>query len=970
VTGSAADDSQVASLGRLVRHARAAKRLRLEVPRLFGDELLARRLEQAVARQEGVRSVTANPRSGRILITYAEHAPVLDRLEELAAPADPRPARPRVQVPPRDDGAVAFHALETREALRTLDSSAEGLAPAEAARRLRAHGPNVLDGPAREPWYRVLGRQLVNLPTGLLLGSAAISLLLGDALEAGAIVLVLGLNAGIGFEVERRSEALLASWQRLEAGHVKVVRAGGVHVVPAGDLVPGDVLICEAGDVLAADARVLESDRLACDEAPLTGESEAQLKAPPPVRDSAPLAERTSMVHAGTAVVSGRGRALVTATGWTTELARVRALLEVSRAPKAPLEVRLGELTNRASYISLAAAGVAAVAGIARGRPVLAMLRNAVALGVAAIPEGLPLISTATLVRSMGRLRGEGVVVRRISSAETLGGVTVVCADKTGTLTRNQMKLELVDLPGRTVPAAELRAAAGDPLDDPQTLALAAAVLNSEVDVRRHHGTVTLLGSSTERALVEAALAAGLDVTALRRAFPRRMLRERHEAIHYVTSLHDAPGGGRVAFIKGAPEQVLDLCADDGGRPLAEDVRARLLQRNEALASDGLRVLAVAWRRLGADADDVPARAHRFLALLALRDPLRETAAASVERAQRAGIRTVILTGDQSATAAAIARRLGLTGEVVEGAELPRLLADGPGDGHARLRGVGVFSRVTPADKLAIVRALRASGEVVAMAGDGVNDAPALKAADVGIAVGRASTDLARQTADVVLDGEDLESIVTAIGEGRVVQDNLQRTVRFLFATNLSEVALMLGASLIGAEPLSALQLLWINLLTDTLPALALALAPGDPAVLARPPVATGASFLTGRGWRQVMRDGLLLATAGGAAHALGGPAMTFAALPAAQLGYALTCRAAPARGAPPPSDAGRFTALVGGSLALHALASTVPALRALLRLPAAAPLPLLGLAAFGLPALVAYARRAARVPFARPETP
>jgi Ca2+-transporting ATPase len=346
----------------------------------------------------------------------------------------------------------------------------------------------------------------------------------------------------------------------------------------------------------------------------------------------------------------------------------------------------------------------------------------------------------------------------------------------------------------------------------------------------------------------------------------------------------------------------------------------------------------------------VPAGGFTFAGLVALRDPVRATAARTVEEARRAGIRTLILTGDQGATAAAVARELGLPGEVLDGSAVGRLLEESGPRARERLARVSVFARVTPSDKLAIVRALRASGEVVAMVGDGVNDAPALKAADIGVAIGRGSTDLARQTADVVVDSEDLASIVGAVAEGRILQDNLRRTVRFLFATNMSEVALMLGAALFGSEPLTALQLLWINLVTDTLPALALALEPGDPSVLNRPPAPPGSSFLSRSAFRRVMRDGLLIGGAGAAAFAAGGTAAAFAVLPAVQLGYALPCAAPDAR--EPGRGHGRlFHALMGASAALQVAALLVPPLRAALRLPVIGPsLAVAAAAGFGLP--------------------
>jgi P-type Ca2+ transporter type 2C len=937
---------------RLIRHARAARRLRFEVPRLLRNRELARDIERAVSRREGVTGVEADERSGRVLILYREGAGEGEPIRALAEGAPEQVWRAPPAAPASESSPDAAHTWTVAAALARLDSEPQGLSSREAARRLRKHGPNDVGSDPRTPWYRILVRQVANLPTALLVGSAGVSLLLGDVLEAGAIFTVLGLNTGIGFEVERRSEALLASWRTLDATSVDVLRGGARRRIASTKLVPGDVIVLGAGSIVPADGRALESDRLACDESVLTGESEPRPKGPAPVAAGASLGERSSMVYAGTVVVGGSGRVLVTATGWSTELAQVRALVERSQAPIAPLEQRMNELTNRPTHLSVDPAPPTPLASLVRGRPLLGVLRSSVALGVAAIPEGLPLVSTATLVHAMARLRRTGIVVRRLSAAETLGTVTVVAADKTGTLTENRMRLERLVVHGGPVELAGLRASR-DPFADGATLALASAVLNSTLH-EREHGRGLVAASSTEQALVNAAEQAGIDVARLVASYPRLVMKERQERIHFVTSVHGMPDGGRVAFVKGAPEQVIGLCAATAGGALDDQGRARILADNQELASEGLRVLAVAWRRSNADA--APEGGYTFVGLLALRDPLRPTARTAVQNARAVGVRTVILTGDQSATAAAIARQLGLEGDVMEGSQVQRLLDDDGPDGRARLARVAVFSRVTPADKLAIIKALRAAGEVVAMAGDGVNDAPALKAADVSIAVGRGSTDLARQTAGVVLDSENLESIIAAIREGRVIHDNLHRTVRFLFATNLSEVALMLGGALLGFEPLTALQLLWINLLTDTLPGLALAFEPGDPAAIRRPPLEPGPSFLGREGWRQVGRDGVLLGVVGAFGYALGGPAAAFASLPAAQLGYGAVCRVAGQPDVAPPSH--RFAVLVGGSVALHATALAFPPLRRALRLPLTLGGSFLGLAAVALPWLASRFER------------
>ncbi|MBN1205419.1 MAG: cation-transporting P-type ATPase [Myxococcaceae bacterium] len=919
---------------RVVRHSVAARRLRLEVPALRADRFLARRLERTARTWPGVLETHAEPRSGRMLVCYAERAPLLARLSEQP---DEAPAPPAASAAvPRAGPQAPWHALAVEEVLERLDSAPHGLSRAEAARRLRRYGPNALMLEGQRSRLAILGEQLVTLPMGMLMGSAAASALAGDRLEAAAILAVVGLNAGLGYHIERRNQKLLASWQRLEAGMAQVLRDGVLQRVPAAELVPGDVLLVRAGDVMPADARVLESHRLTADEAALTGESEPQHKEPAAVKEGTALAERGSLLHSGTVIASGHGRALVVATGAGTELARVRRLVEASAPPPTPLARRLDQLNRRVAVLSAGAAVLAGAAGLAHGRPVARVLRSAVALGVAALPEGLPLVATAALVRSMQRLHARGLVVRRVSSAETLGGVTVICADKTGTLTRNEMRLEVLDTGEGPLELAGLKARPEHVLEHPPTLALAAALLNSDVDVHRNGQELTISGSSTERALVKAAHAAGLDGAALRHDFPRLKLQERSEGIHYVVSSHQAPGGGEVAFIKGAPEQVIPLCERGLRGPLGARGRERLLRRNEELAAQGLRVLGLAWRRLPARGAALPAGGYTFIGLMGLRDPLRPGAANSVRLARSAGIRTILVTGDQQHTAEAIAREVGLRGEMLGAGELAPLLTLPREVLRERLDRLAVLARVTPEDKMRLVHALRELGEIVAMAGDGINDAPALKAADVGVAVGARSSDMARQVADVVMAGEDLRDIIHAVGEGRIVQDNLRRALRFLFATNLSELALVVSSSLLGLpDPLSPMQLLWLNLLTDTLPGVALSLEPGNPDVLDRPPAPPDAPLLPPPVLRLVVRDGLLMAGLGAAGMALGGPPLAFGVLTATQIGYASACRAAHATWRPARGGSPRFMMLIGGAVALQVVALTFPPLRSILGLPA-----------------------------------
>jgi Ca2+-transporting ATPase len=924
----------------LVHDGRRSRRWRFRARALRRQPRLAQSLGGRLRALPGVEHVEIDARSGSILMLTRE-ARLPSALRPHEAPARPSSRERRRSIFGRGEAAPrgAWHSLSVAEASGRLSSSPDGLSRAEAERRLRHFGSNALEPERVRSRLRIVAEQLGNVPTAILIASSLISSTLGEWLDAGAILTVVGINSAIGYTVERANERLIASWHKAEAGELRALRDGELCTLSTALLVPGDVVWLRAGDVVPADARVLEAHRLSLDEAALTGESEPQEKSPTALPESTPLADRASMLYSGTTVVAGRGRALVVATGAETELARVRRLIDQSVAPEAPLARRLTQLANRVGRAAIAGAVVSASASLLHRRPLGDVLRGAVALGVAALPEGLPVVSTAALVRSMARMRKEGMVVRRLSSAETLGGVTVICTDKTGTLTMNRMQVVAVDLGDVVHGPATIRARADAPFADRATLTLMAALLNSDVDVqRRGPARRTISGSSTEEALVRAAWDAGLDARRLKREFPTVALTERAPGVHYVVSVHRTSAGRHVAFVKGAPEQLAEIC-DVAGIDIAG--------RNRALADAGLRVLAVGWRPL--DGPEPPRDGFIYLGMIGLRDPLRAGAADAIAAAREAGIRTVMLTGDQRRTAEAIARQLGLDGEAIDGSELSWLVREASPEARARLRRLAVVARVSPTDKLAVVEALRRAGEIVAMAGDGINDGPALKVADVAIAVGHNATDLARHVADVVLQGDDLRSILAAVAEGRIVQDNLRRAVRFLFATNFSELALVVAAALVGArEPLTPLQLLWINLLTDTVPALALALEPGDRSVLGRPPAPPSAPILSARMRRQVARDGGLIALAAGAATIAGGRPFGFGVLLGAQLAYTVQCRARERPASP------RFDALVGGTVAVQAMMLMLEPLRRLLSLGVGAT-PVAGFAlGFVLPSMMA----------------
>ena len=745
--------------------------------------------------------------------------------------------RPGAKAPGR---ALPPYARPVAEVAAELQTSARlGLEPLEAAARLKAGGPNSLEQVRRPPYVRIAFRQFQDPLVVLLAAAAGVSLAVGEGLEAAVVAAIVVLNAILGFVQEAGAERAVLALGRSVARTATVFRGGRELQIPAPEVVPGDLLIVHDGDRVAADARLVEVSGLEIDESMLTGESVPVVKGVEPVSVDAPLAERESMIFGGTGATRGRATALVTATGAASEVGRLTRLMQGIRRLPTPLQLRLGALARGMAL----AGGVLTVAlgGLlwAQGAPAQEAFLVGVAVAVAAVPEGLAATVTIALALGARAMAARGAIVRRISAVETAGQATVICADKTGTLTQNRLQVVA------TSPAPDCRVR--DVL---------------EVAVLASSGGVS---DPVEAAIGEAAVAQGLPGRRQESAvheLPFDSVRKR------MTVILNRPEG-RVAFVKGAPELVIE-------RSLGEVTRARLEATARAWAEEGLRVLAVARRELPPDArleeDDVE-RELELVGLLALHDPLRETAAQAVEDARAAGVRLKMLTGDHPVTARAIAGALGLEDE-------------------------DVFARITPADKLRIVEELQNRGEVVAVTGDGVNDAPALRRADVGIAMGRSGAEAAREASDIVLTNDELGTIVAAIREGRRIYDNITKFVAFLLSANFGEVVLFATAILAGlGAPMTIVQVLVVNLITDGLPAVALA---RDPAVPGGERVLQTRSraLLSTRIWGALAAVGLLVGAAAFASfmigRALGGDVaqtMAFVTVAVAELGFVFSCR-------------------------------------------------------------------------------
>lgn len=755
--------------------------------------------------------------------------------------------------------STAWHVLASSEAARQLAVDLQtGLSTGEVARRLSNYGPNAIqEHRARSPW-RMLLDQFTDFMILVLIAAAVISGLIGEPPDAIAIVVIVLLNGVIGFIQEYRAERAVAALKLLAAPSAKVLREGKQATIPAPQLVPGDVVVLEAGDGVPADVRLVEAVQLKVEEAALTGESVPVEKQARPLTElELPLGDRVNMAYKGTLVTYGRGTGLVVATGMTTELGKIATLLREEEEVKTPLQKRLAQFGQRLALAALAICAIVFLVGVLRGESAILMFLTAVSLAVAAIPEALPAVVTVSLALGARKMVKKQALIRRLPAVETLGSVTYICSDKTGTLTLNKMQVEQVavagDIAARVPPVGE-QGEAGRLFG--QALAL------SNDAARQHDDRV--LGDPTEVALYAAAREAGYDKERLQIASPRLAELPFDSDRKCMTTFH-REGEGVIAFTKGAPERVVAQCQEvlTGSGP-APVKREAILKEAERMAADGLRVLAVAFRRWPELPGDLSAeqveRDLVFLGLVGLLDPPRPEVHEAVTLCRSAGITPVMITGDHPATARAIANRLGIIadgGEVMTGQELARLPLE---EFEARVERVRVYARAAPEQKITIVKALQDKGEFVAMTGDGVNDAPALKRADIGVAMGVTGTDVAREASHMILLDDNFATIVAAVREGRKIFDNIRRFIKYTMTSNAGEIWTIFLAPFLGLPiPLLPIHILWINLVTDGLPGLALAAEPEEKGLMQRPPRPPNESIFAHGMWQDIIWVGLLM---------------------------------------------------------------------------------------------------------------
>ncbi|NQT19913.1 MAG: cation-transporting P-type ATPase [Planctomycetes bacterium] len=749
----------------------------------------------------------------------------------------------------------AWHTMTVEGVADQLHTNVEnGLRRREVNKRRQRYGLNKLIGAKKASAARILADQFKSLVVLLLLIAAVVSFVMNDKIEAIAIATVIFLNAGIGFVVELRANRAMEALQKLGVQETVVVRNGRRVEVNAQDLVPGDLVEYEAGDSITADCRLVEAAELRIVESALTGESVPVSKNIDPLEDpEGSLGDRSCMLYKATSAVTGSARAIVVATGMSTEVGKIAELVSKEKEEETPLEARLRRLGRSLIVICLAVAAVVIVAGMLRGEEKGKMIMTGLALAIAAVPEGLPAVATIALAVGMRRMARRNALIRRLPAVETLGSASVICSDKTGTLTENEMTAVLYYLADGPLevtgtgyaPEGEFQkdGANVDPAQHgPLKRALLCGALCSNASLGRNEdsGEWAITGDPTEAALVVAAAKAGLDQERLRDEYEQIQEHPFSSDTARMATAHKDPAGGVTTFVKGAPDRIYGLCSavltPDGERPFDNEQQRTFAAAQEAMSGRALRVLAFAFKTAAEETE--PYEGLTFVGLVGLLDPPREEVASAIEAFKEAGIRTVMITGDHPATAQAIGRTLGIIDDDDDAVLAGRELHDtSPEDLAARVDAVSIYARVSPEDKVKIVDALRSKGNVVAMLGDGVNDAAALKAADIGVAMGIEGTDVAKETSDIVLLDDRFVTVTAAVEEGRVVLTNIKKFIYYLFSCNLSEVLTVFIGTISGMPlPLLPLQILWLNLITDIFPALSLAVEPAETGLMKRAP--------------------------------------------------------------------------------------------------------------------------------------
>ncbi len=732
------------------------------------------------------------------------------------------------------------------ELYREFNTDKNGLSAGESQKRLSQYGHNRLEEkPGKSPLL-IFFEQFTNLLILILIIAAVISAFIGDLIDTIVILAIVLLNAVIGFFQEYRAERALSALKKLEIPVATIIRDGKHQQIPATEIIPGDIVVLTAGEIVPADIRLIESPNLMIDESSLTGESTPVEKSTNIISEETSLADRRNMTFKGTVITYGRGVGIVVTTGMSTELGRIAYLLQETEKIKTPLQIKLDVMGKRLAVVALLLCLIIFIAGIWRGESLQLMSLTSISLAVAAIPESLPAVITIVLALGAYRMSKVNALIRKLPAVETLGCVTAICSDKTGTLTQNKMKVEFI------YDGKELKKKWSLDTSD-MNLIFKAMTLCNDASIDNDKG----IGDPTEIALLKAASEIGIHKHELEKRYSRINEIPFDSFKKRMTTINSSPDNQEIylTFMKGSVDNVLDICSIDS------NMKEQILKANEKMAADGIRVLALAYREIekGISLKDVE-KDFIFLGLVGMIDPPREEAYEAVKICMKAGIVPIMITGDHPITAQAIAKRLGITnenGQIITGRDMELLE---PAHLNNLLSSVRVFARVSPEDKIRIVTSLKDKGHIVAMTGDGVNDAPALKKADIGIAMGITGTDVSKEASDIILRDDNFATIVKAVYEGRVIYDNIRKFIRYMLSTNSGEILTMFFALMIGMPlPVLPIQILWINLVTDSFPALALGIEPAEKDVMNRPPRNPKESIFARGLWQHIIWVGLLM---------------------------------------------------------------------------------------------------------------
>ncbi|MEA5576068.1 HAD-IC family P-type ATPase [Anabaena sp. UHCC 0451] len=955
-------------------HSSVKGRARYKIKELYHSQCLKTYLERSLVNYSEIISVSANVLTSNILvffkqdISYKKIAFFIEKaLSDYQDKAGFIDVKTLAKVTQKDKLTVSNHEQKTENwhlmtadnVLQSLNTSnISGLSSITANKHLNKYGKNLLSTTVTRSEISILTEQFKSLPVALLGVAAGISIFTGGIIDAVVILGVVGLNAAIGYLTESQSERIINSLKNRSEKSTWVIRDNKLQEIPTENVVLGDILVLKPGSYIAADARIIEAENLSIDESALTGESVPVTKNTISLNsEDVPLADRLNMIYKGTLVINGQGIAAVIATGQFTEMGKIQQLVSEATTTQTPLAKQLDQVGSQLVLISMGLCGLVFGMGVLRGYNLLAMLQSSISLAVAAVPEGLPTIATTTLALGIRDMRKNHVLVRSLNAVEALGSVQTICLDKTGTLTENKMSVVEIVTDSKHIQVTDGEFIAGEETINPYTChellkLIHIAVLCNESEVsQNNNGEYRVTGSATENALIHTAISAGVDVIKLKEKYPLLQTNLRSENRNMMSTIHDTNNCQQMVAVKGNPAEVLQVCHRwlKNGEiiPLTAEDRQKMEIENDRLAGKALRVLGIAY---GYREESENNNNHEsdliWLGLVGMADPIRKGAKELIANFHQAGIDTVMITGDQTPTAYAIAKELELNRhpqlEILDSNNLNNLTPEALA---ALSDKVDVFARISPSNKLQIVQALQASGKVVSMTGDGINDAPALKAAQVGVAMGKEGTDVAREVADIVLEDDRLETMMIAVSRGRTIYNNIRKSVHFLLATNLSEIMVMTTATAVGiGEPLNAIQLLWLNLVTDIFPGLSLAMEAPEADVLNQPPRNPNEAIIKNTDFGRIVFESAAISISTLAAYGYGiskygispkASTLAFMTLTSGQLLHTISSRSEKHSifsKEKLPSNPYLNTAIVG-SFGIQLLALAVPQLRSLLKI-------------------------------------